>query len=250
MHLCLAPIDKVFTTNQPRFVRTEGIFALDEFFSAAQEAGIYLLARPGPYINSEVSGGGFPGWLQRNKAQLRSTDPEFLDATKKYIAHVGKIISEAQITKGGPVILLQPDNEYTLCSNSTGLQDISACLDKEFMQFVEDEYHEAGIMVPLLSNDAVPLGNFKPGSGVGEVDLYGFDFYPMSWGQQPCKICRDYVFCSHNDQARIHQIGIDLAFRRQSTLPWCATFPLTRVPGPSLSSKAEVLISGKFTCHS
>lgn len=39
----------------------EGIFALQPFFDAAQEAGIYLLARPGPYINAEVSGGGYPG---------------------------------------------------------------------------------------------------------------------------------------------------------------------------------------------
>ena len=39
----------------------EGIFSLQPFFDAAQEAGIYLLARPGPYINAESSGGGFPG---------------------------------------------------------------------------------------------------------------------------------------------------------------------------------------------
>ena len=41
----------------------EGIFSLEPFFEAAQQAGIYLLARPGPYINAESSGGGFPGQL-------------------------------------------------------------------------------------------------------------------------------------------------------------------------------------------
>ena len=39
----------------------EGVFALEPFFDAAKEAGIYLLARPGPYINAESSGGGYPG---------------------------------------------------------------------------------------------------------------------------------------------------------------------------------------------
>lgn len=114
-----------------RIVRTEGIFALEEFFDAAKEAGIYLWARPGPYINSEVSGGGLPGWLQRNKAQLRSTDPAFLNATKNYISHIGKIISKAEITKGGPVILFQPENEYSLFSGFRGLEEISSYLDKE-----------------------------------------------------------------------------------------------------------------------
>lgn len=62
----------------------EGIFALEPFFDAATEAGIYLLARPGPYINAEVSGGGFPGWLSRIRGTLRTSDPDYLNATDKY----------------------------------------------------------------------------------------------------------------------------------------------------------------------
>lgn len=173
--------------GEPGVVRTDGVLALDEFFSAAKEAGIYLWARPGPYINSEVSGGGLPGWLQRSKAQLRSTEPEFLNATRKYIAHVGKIISDAEITKGGPVVLFQPDNEYSLCAGFSGIEGISNCLDKGYMQFIEDEYRKAGVTVPMQNNDALPIGNFRPQSGLGEVDIYGFDFYPLSWGQEPCE---------------------------------------------------------------
>lgn len=61
----------------------DGVFALEPFFNAASSAGIYLLARPGPYINAESSGGGFPGWLQRIKGRLRTTDPSFIEATQK-----------------------------------------------------------------------------------------------------------------------------------------------------------------------
>jgi beta-galactosidase GanA len=58
--------------GQPGTYLAEGIFAFEPFFEAAQQAGIYLIARPGPYINAESSGGGFPGWLQRIKGQLRT----------------------------------------------------------------------------------------------------------------------------------------------------------------------------------
>lgn len=56
----------------PGEFRADGVFALEQFFDAATEAGIYLLARPGPYINSEVSGGGYPGWTSRIKGPVRT----------------------------------------------------------------------------------------------------------------------------------------------------------------------------------
>lgn len=62
--------------------RAEGIFDLDPFFKAAETAGVFLIARPGPYINAEVSGGGFPGRLQRLNGVLRTRSPEFLKATE------------------------------------------------------------------------------------------------------------------------------------------------------------------------
>lgn len=69
--------------KQGRF-SAEGIFDLEPFFQAATETGIYLIARPGPYINAEVAGGGFPGWIQRVNSTLRTSAPEFEAATDKY----------------------------------------------------------------------------------------------------------------------------------------------------------------------
>lgn len=77
-------IDWALLEGKPGDYRAEGIFALEPFFDAAKEAGIYLIARPGSYINAEVSGGGFPGWLQRVNGTLRSSDEPFLKATDKY----------------------------------------------------------------------------------------------------------------------------------------------------------------------
>ncbi|KAI4124293.1 MAG: hypothetical protein LQ338_004868 [Usnochroma carphineum] len=151
----------------------EGIFAFEPFFEAASTAGIYLLARPGPYINAEVSGGGFPGWLQRTEAKLRT--PEYLDYTDTYVQSIGAIIAKAQITNGGPVILFQPENEYSQATSDVIFPD------RTYFQAVEDQYRAAGIVVPFISNDAAPHGYLAPRTGNGSVDIYGHDAYPLGF---------------------------------------------------------------------
>lgn len=183
-------VDWALLEGEPGSVRVDGVLRLDKFFSAAKEAGIYLIARPGPYINAEVSGGGFPGWLQRVPGPVKRTNPAYLDAIHPYISAIGKIIARAQVTHGGPVILFQPENEYTYCGNETSYTQMNnmtvtaldtSCLEKEYMQYVEDQYRNAGIIVPFIVNDATPAGNFAPGTGAGAVDIYSFDFYPLGW---------------------------------------------------------------------
>ena len=115
------------------------------------EAGIYLIARPGPYINAESSGGGFPGWIQRVNGTLRTRAPDFLAATDNYMKNVGAKIASGQITNGGPIILVQPENEYTQATSA-----IKPFPDPKYFQYVEDQLLDAGIIVPLISNDANP----------------------------------------------------------------------------------------------
>ena len=151
-----------------------GVFALEPFFVAAKKAGIYLLARPGPYINAEVSGGGFPGWLQQVSGHTRTSDPDYLAATENYVAQIGSIIAKAQITNGGPVILLQPENEYT------GAVPGVKFPDSIYFNYVKEQYRLAGITVPFISNDASASGHNAPGSDAA-VDIYGHDGYPLGF---------------------------------------------------------------------
>ncbi|GAQ42660.1 hypothetical protein AtubIFM55763_008264 [Aspergillus tubingensis] len=187
-------VDWALLEGERGSIRADGVFALEEFFQAATEAGLYLTARPGPYINAEVSGGGFPGWLERVQGRLKTTDQGYLDAITPYMQAIGRIIAKAQITNGGPVILFQPENEYTACVQDVGYTQInnysmpdynSSCLQKDYMAYVEDQYRKAGIVVPFIVNDAEPMGNFAPGTGVGAVDIYSFDDYPMHWSTAP-----------------------------------------------------------------
>lgn len=134
-------IDWALLEGQQGVFTSQGIFDFVPFFEAASEAGLYLLARPGPYINAEVSGGGYPGWLQRTKAVLQT--PEYLNYTTNYVQNIGSIIAEAQITNGGPVILVQPENEYSQASPGTPFPN------HEYFAAVEDQLRSAGIVVPV-----------------------------------------------------------------------------------------------------
>ncbi|KAF2197860.1 hypothetical protein GQ43DRAFT_186375 [Delitschia confertaspora ATCC 74209] len=168
-------VDWALLEGKPGTYRAEGVFAMEPFYEAAMKAGIYLIARPGPYINAEVSGGGFPGWLQRNPGILRTRDEAFLNATDLYMSKIGASIAKAQITNGGPVILVQPENEYTGAT-----EKIKEFPDAQYFGYVEKQLRDAGIVVPLISNDASAKGYFAPGKEAA-VDIYGHDGYPLGF---------------------------------------------------------------------
>ncbi|KAF4979813.1 hypothetical protein FZEAL_4055 [Fusarium zealandicum] len=167
-------VDWALLEGKPGEFRAEGVFDLEPFIAAAKDAGLFLLARPGPYINAEASGGGFPGWLQRVKGTLRTNASDYLSATDNYMEHICSIIADAQITNGGPVILFQPENEY---SAADGVPFPS----HSYLKYVNDQARKAGIVVPLINNDAWQGGTGAPGSGPGAVDIYGHDGYPVGF---------------------------------------------------------------------
>ncbi|KAJ3570006.1 hypothetical protein NPX13_g5879 [Xylaria arbuscula] len=147
----------------------EGVFAYEPFFDAASEAGVYLFARPGPYINAEVSGGGYPIWLQRSTGTLRTKETAYMDATDNYVAHIGEIVAKAQITNGGPVVLLQ----------TNGAEWVKFP-DYDYIEMVNQQYRDAGVVVPLVNNEASISGVLTPDKP-GGPDIYGHDSYPIGW---------------------------------------------------------------------
>ncbi|KAJ5706029.1 hypothetical protein N7536_001718 [Penicillium majusculum] len=171
-------VDWSLVEGNPGHVITDGIWSLDEFFDAASQAGLYLIARPGPYINAETTAGGIPGWVLRNQAVIRSDDPEYLNATANYLSTLGQIIERAQITHGGPVIMVQPENEY---STWPGVTDFPNEMNRNYMAHVEEQLLDEGITVPSIVNDNLVMGYFAPGSGKGAVDIYAIDAYPMRY---------------------------------------------------------------------
>ena len=70
--------------------------------------------------------------------------------------------------------MFQPENEYTYGADNVLFPD------NDYMQYVEDQFRNAGIVVPFISNDAAALGNFAPGKPAA-VDIYGHDGYPLGF---------------------------------------------------------------------
>ena len=89
-----------------------GIRDLDLFLNLANQIGLYVIARPGPYINAEVDGGGFPAWITRLPGNLRSTDPLYLQWAYEWMGQIDAILARHQLTNGtGSIIAYQIENE-------------------------------------------------------------------------------------------------------------------------------------------
>ena len=84
-----------------------------EFIREAQQEGLYVILRPGPYVCAEWEFGGYPSWLLKDpKMVVRSSYPGFLAASKSYLEHLAQQVAPLQIGNGGPIIAIQVENEY------------------------------------------------------------------------------------------------------------------------------------------
>src|SRR6185436_13785429 len=65
-----------------------GIRDLDRLLDMAKEEGLYVITRAGPYVNAELTRGGFPGWMINQAARARTDDPEYLQAVDEWLTHI------------------------------------------------------------------------------------------------------------------------------------------------------------------
>jgi beta-galactosidase len=123
---------------------------LARFIRTAQEVGLYVIVRPGPYACAEWEFGGYPAWLlKQHDLQVRSMDKRYLEASARYLKRLGQEIAPLQNTRGGPIIMVQFENEY----GSYGK-------DKVYLRRVRAMLQEAGFDVPLFTSDgAVQMPN-------------------------------------------------------------------------------------------
>jgi hypothetical protein len=114
--------------------------------------------------------------------------------------NLGATIAKAQITNGGPIILVQPENEYT-----QAISAIKPFPDPVYFQYVIAQLRDVGIVVPLVNNDASAKGNNAPiptAPGYpAAVDIYTHDGYPLGFDcvsnagvRTACETYTDFVF--------------------------------------------------------
>lgn len=88
------------------------------WYQAIQDAGLKAVLRPGPYVCAERDWGGLPGWLtQISGLKIRSNNQPFLTASANYLNKVGAQLQKYLVTNGGPILLVQIENEYGIVGN-------------------------------------------------------------------------------------------------------------------------------------
>ena len=128
---------------------TEGNFCfsggldVERYVGMAASLGLMVILRPGPYICSEWDFGGLPAWLLNKPGlRIRCSNREYLDAVDRYFSVLLPRLRRLQWTEGGPVVLMQIENEYGSVGNDT-----------RYLRHLYDLFRDSGITIPLFISD-------------------------------------------------------------------------------------------------
>ncbi|PUZ26191.1 beta-galactosidase [Chitinophaga parva] len=125
---------------------------LREFIKLAGEEGLHVILRPGPYACAEWEFGGYPWWLQKEKAlEIRTNNVPFLDSCRTYIKELMAQVKDLQVSEGGPVIMIQAENEFG--SYVAQRKDIPLATHKAYSKAIKDALVANGATVPLFTSD-------------------------------------------------------------------------------------------------
>ncbi len=113
------------------------------FIKTAEELGLKVILRPGPYICSEFEGGGLPSWLHSYPTmRIRCNDPLYLEKVRPYYRELFERIVPCLCTNGGPIIMVQIENEYGSYGN-----------DHAYMRAITDINRSYGVDCLLFTSD-------------------------------------------------------------------------------------------------
>ena len=132
-----------------------------KFVRLAQEEGMFLILRPGPYVCAEWDFGGLPAYLLANPdIKVRCMDPRYMQAAERYIQALAQEVTGLQVTKGGPILMVQIENEYGSYGN-----------DRIYMNRLKEVWQKNGIEVPFYTADGptpymLEAGSL-PGAAIG-----------------------------------------------------------------------------------
>ncbi|WP_439692380.1 glycoside hydrolase family 35 protein [Curtobacterium sp. SP.BCo] len=120
---------------------------LGRFLDLVHAEGMHAIVRPGPYICAEWTNGGLPYWLFADgTVGVRRDEPGFLAAVQDYLGHLAPVLVPRQIDDGGPIVLVQVENEYGAYGS-----------DPVYLTKLEQMHRSIGLTVPFTSVDQ-PMG--------------------------------------------------------------------------------------------
>ncbi len=156
---------------------------LDGFIRLAQQMGLMVIIRPGPYICAEWEFGGLPWWLQTVEGmEIRCMNKSYLECFDRYLDKVLSIVKPHLVTNGGPVIMMQVENEYGYYGD-----------DKKYLDYLYEGYRRRGIDVPLFTSDGSAEWNVINGTqkdclctmNFGTMNKWRFETQQKLYPDQP-----------------------------------------------------------------
>jgi beta-galactosidase len=128
---------------RPGEFHTEGMLDLARFLRTIGDAGLHAIVRPGPFICAEWDRGGLPTWLFRDpEVGVRRHEKRFLEMVEEYLTAVLGVVAPLQVHRGGPVVLVQVENEYGAFGD-----------DRAYLEAVAEIIRRCDITVPLVTVD-------------------------------------------------------------------------------------------------
>lgn len=142
-----------------------GIKDVRKVLQESKKAGLFVIARPGPFINAEVNAGGLPFWLlkaedviPRNRIGTEyKYSPKYMEYIAEWYDQIIPIIKDFD-----NVILFQIENEYA-----------TDTMEEDYMRQLYKMARDRGITCPIFHNDA-----YFAGLWADCVDIYALDLYP------------------------------------------------------------------------
>jgi beta-galactosidase len=144
-----------FHEPRPGQYRFTGGHDVERFVRTAQETGLDVIVRPGPYICAEWDNGGLPVWLTgRPGMRLRSSHPPYLAEVGRWFDELIPRLAALQAGRGGPVVAVQIENEYGSYGD-----------DRGYVRWVRDALVERGVTELLYTADG-PTELMQDGGGL------------------------------------------------------------------------------------
>ncbi|MFI5661515.1 beta-galactosidase family protein [Streptomyces sp. NPDC051684] len=144
--------------HEPRPGEVAEVAAVGRFLDAAWREGLWVIVRPGPYICAEWENGGLPHWVTGPLGRrVRTRDAEFMARVESWFRVLLPQVVARQVDRGGPVIMVQVENEY----GSYGS-------DRRYLRALADLLLELGVTVPLFTSDG-PEDHMLTGGSVPGV---------------------------------------------------------------------------------
>ncbi len=141
-----------------------GNLDIASFIKAAEKEGLMVIVRPGPYICAEWEFGGLPWWIQTDEnMEIRCSNKAYIERFDKYLDELFSQVRPLLSTNGGPVIMMQIENEYGYYGD-----------DREYLAYLRQAYIKRGIDVPLFTSDGTSKANLLDGSVEGCFSTLNF----------------------------------------------------------------------------